>query len=33
VLSQDEPKAWVWARATTEFAPPLAEIYAGIETG
>ena len=54
VLSQDEPKAWVWARATAEFAPgpdviapveaiiriaalqlelPLAEIYAGIETG
>ena len=21
VLSQDEPKAWVWARATAEFAP------------
>jgi Uma2 family endonuclease len=54
VLSRDQPKAWVWARATTEFAPgpvviakteafiriaalqlelPLAEIYAGIETG
>jgi Uma2 family endonuclease len=54
VLSQDEPKAWVWARATAQFAPgppviagteaiirvaalqlelPLAEIYAGIETG
>jgi Uma2 family endonuclease len=54
VLSQDEPKAWVWARASAEFAPgpaviagteaiigiaalqlelPLAEIYAGIETG
>jgi Uma2 family endonuclease len=54
VLSQDASKAWVWARATGEFAPgpavvaeaeaiiripslqlelPLAEIYAGIETG
>ncbi len=21
MLSQDEPKAWVWARATAEFAP------------
>jgi Uma2 family endonuclease len=54
VLSQDEPKTWVWARAGAQFAPgpaviagaeaiiriaapqlelPLAEIYAGINTG
>ena len=54
VLSQEEPKAWVWARASAQFAPgpavtagteaiiriaalqlelPLAEIYAGINTG
>jgi len=54
VLSQDEPKAWVYARAGAQFAPgpaviggaevviriaalqlelPMADIYAGIETG
>jgi Uma2 family endonuclease len=30
VLSQDEPKAWVWARATGEFAPGPA-VIAGTE--
>jgi len=30
VLSQDEPKAWLWARSAGEFAAG-AEVYAGIE--